>query len=291
MGVALMGRIEWCERSWNPIRGCTRISPGCGGPGPHGGCYAEAIAARFSDAGQPFHGFAERTRSGPRWTGRVELIEDRLLLPLQWRTPARIFVNSASDVFHDAVTDEMLDRIFAVMACCPQHTFMVLTKRAARMRGYASMFETPGRAGRVLHSIAATSKHKNAFSLWRAQDRLIDWPLPNLMLGVSVEDQPRADERIPPLLDTPAAVRFISYEPALGRVGFDLTGINWMVCGAESGPHARPCDLDWIRSARDQCVSAGTAFFFKQTALNGRKISLPELDGRQWAQFPEATHG
>jgi protein gp37 len=120
-------KIQWTDRSdWNPVRGCTRVSPGCGGPGPHGGCYAEVIAARFSDPGQPFHGFAKR---GPaRWTGKVELIKERLTLPLRWRKPARIFVNSMFDLFHEALPDEAIDRVFAVMALCPQHVFQILTK-------------------------------------------------------------------------------------------------------------------------------------------------------------------
>src|ERR1017187_3120358 len=119
--------IEWTDKTWNPTRGCSRVSEGCTR------CYAETLAARFSDTGAPFHLFAKRTPSGPRWTGKVELIESILDLPLHWRKPTRVFVNSMSDLFHEALPDEAIDRVFAVMALCPQHTFQVLTKRAERM--------------------------------------------------------------------------------------------------------------------------------------------------------------
>jgi protein gp37 len=285
-------KIEWCDRSdWNPLRGCTRVSPGCGGPGPHGGCYAEAIAARFSDPGQPFHGFAERTKSGPRWTGRVELIEKRLTAPLRWRKPSRIFALSMSDLFHEAVTNETIDRIFAVMALCPQHQILVLTKRAERMRDYMSASNLPRRLEQAMDAITSVQPDHGG------------WPFRHLWLGVSVEDQARADERIPLLLETPAAVRWISAEPMLGPV--DLTKIHgrwsaiwkdnavgrpwldWVVVGSESGRGARPCDLDWVRAIRDQCAAAGVALFWKQHVERGKKISTPELDGRQWVEYPQ----
>src|SRR3954469_1920793 len=130
-------KIEWCDRSdWNRMRGCSRVSPGCGGPGPHGGCYAEGIAARFSGPDQPFQGFAKRVNGKPRWTGKVALMEDRLTEPMHWRKPARIFACSMSDLFHENLPDEAIDKVFAVMALCPQHTFQVLTKRPERMKRY-----------------------------------------------------------------------------------------------------------------------------------------------------------
>lgn len=209
-------RIEWTDRSdWNPIRGCTRVSPGCGGPGPHGGCYAEAIAARFSDPGQPFHGYAERTSKGGRWTGKVALQEDRLLLPLKWKKAARVFVSSTSDVFHESLSNEDIDRIFAVMALAPHLTFQVLTKRSARMREYmTNVYRAPG----IITTILQVGK-----------DLMIataTWPLPNVWLGVSVEDQQRADERIPDLLATPAAVRFLSCEPLIGPLVLPLACVH-----------------------------------------------------------------
>ena len=270
-------KIEWTDRSdWNPIRGCTRVSRGCGGPGKAGGCYAERIAARFSDPGQPFHSFAKRVNGEARWTGKVALIEDRLTEPLRWRKPAKIFVCSTADLFHEALPDGAIDQVFAVMALCPQHTFQILTKRPERMAQY---FLDPGRIreqeiGRALLSLGrnhGTTDPLAGFYL----------PLPNVWLGVSVEDQATADARIPVLLRTPAAKRFISAEPLLGPVDlgaivrkctFDGTihadgkthPIGWVIAGGESGPGARPAHPDWFRALRDQCAAASVPFFFKQ---------------------------
>jgi len=274
--------IEWTDATWNPVRGCTRVSPGCGGPGKAGGCYAERIAARFSGPGQPFEGFAERKGGEARWTGKVALIEDMLAVPLRWSKPRRIFVNSMSDLFHEHLPDGAIDQVFAMMALCPQHTFQVLTKRPERMRDYLS-----------------------------DQDPM---PLPNVWLGVSAEDQARADERIPLLLETPAAVRFVSCEPLLGPIdliNLDHTGaqrkdqahgisalwraaaeiglrtmLDWVICGGESGPVARPMHPDWARSLRDQCQAAGVPFFFKQ--WGGKKRAGRLLDGVEHNAFPEA---
>lgn len=251
-----MTGIEWTDRSdWNPIRGCTRESEGCRN------CYAEAIAARFSGPGQPFEGFAERAAGGPRWTGKVALIEDRLTLPLRWRKPALIFVNSAFDLFHGDVPYEWIDLVFRVIKQSPQHTFQILTKRAAKMRRYMTDPATPARV-----SFEARG----------------EWPPRNAWLGVSAEDQRRADERVPELLATPAAVRFVSAEPLLGPIVMPLawlrqgdngawphdvmpvTGLDWIIVGGESGPSARPMHPDWPRAIRDQCAAAGVAFFFKQ---------------------------
>ena len=255
--------IAWTNRTWNPIRGCSRISSGCSR------CYAEAIAARFSKPGQPFEGFAERRLVGVtgeedgriegRWTGRVELIPEKLDEPLRWRKPARVFVNSMSDLFHESLTSHEIGRVFATMANAPRHTFQILTKRPKRMLNFfmeMSLVEAP-------------------LILTRSAGK---WPLPNVWLGVSVEDQKTADERIPLLLKTPAAVRFVSYEPALGTVDFRWGGaslpefaphrplptVDWLIVGGESGPGAWPCDLAWIRSAVRQCKESGTAAFVKQ---------------------------
>ena len=278
-------KIEWTDRSdWNPIRGCTRVSPGCGGPGPHGGCYAEAIAARFSDPGQAFHGFAERTKSGPRWTGKVEIQEDRLTLPLRWRKPARIFASSTSDIFHESLPDEAIDKIFAVMALAPHLTFQVVTKRSKRMREYLSARNGMGNSAicRAINLIPARFGNRHG---------ALEMPLPNVWLGTSVEDQARADERIPDLLATPAAVRFISAEPLLGPVKLRETlsedwlasgksgerrGLNLVIVGGESGPKARPMHPDWARSLRNQCNAAGVPFFFKQW---GEWAPVVDVDG------------
>lgn len=224
--------IEWTDVTWNPVSGCRKVSPGCA----H--CYAETMARR---------------QMGP-WKGRafedVRLHPDRLDAPLRWRKPKRVFVNSMSDLFHEDVPDEFIDRVFATMALAKQHTFQVLTKRPKRMQAFCS------------------------------GPMMSDWPggLPNVWLGVSAEDQQRADERIPILLDTPAAVRFVSAEPLLGPIEFSAScvapfsgfpdevngGLHWIIVGGESGPGARPCDVDWIRDIVRQCREAGVACFVKQ---------------------------
>jgi protein gp37 len=274
--------IEWTDATWNPVRGCSRVSPGCGGPGKAGGCYAEGIAARFSDPGQAYHGFAERGRAGSKWTGKVALIEEQLALPLSWRKPRRIFVNSMSDLFHDALSPEDIAQVFAVMACAQQHTFQVLTKRAERMRDLLNDDRFRDTVNMFVEDVAFehSDPHARRSDDYRAiaQDVEEDEPLPNVWLGVSVEDRQRADERIPHLLKTPAAVRFLSCEPLLGPLDLtkiavpdDAAGryagqalIDWVIAGGESGPNARPMHPDWARSLRDQCAAAGVPFFFKQ---------------------------
>lgn len=279
--------IEWTRGDdgsagsvWNPVRGCSRISPGCGGPNHQGGCYAEKIAARFSGPGQPFEGFAERTEFGGRWTGKMALADDMLTLPLRWRKPRRIFVNSMSDLFHDNLPDEAIDKVFAVMALAPQHTYQVLTKRAARMRDYLC---TPNRENSIngaVWSLLGTplgSKIEHGGE-WRAK-----LPLQQVWLGVSVEDQERADERIPDLLKTPAALRFLSCEPLLGPLDLDhylragshrhvgsmtKPPISLAIVGGESGPRSRPFWAPWARSILRQCRKAGTACFIKQMGAN-----------------------
>lgn len=277
-----MSKIEWTDRSdWNPMRGCTRVSDGCKN------CYAERIAGRFSGPGQPFEGFATVKGREARWTGKVALIEDRLTLPLRWRKPSRIFVNSAFDLFHESVPDDWIDKVFAVMALAPQHTFQVLTKRPKRTREYFAA-RTEGdpwaEAADEIGDLLGMTEHPRVL-----EPR--DMPLPSVWLGVSAEDQTRADERIPYLLATPAAVRWVSYEPALGPIDFspwlqhwrgalssyndgairraDIDGLpvdalDWIVCGGESGPGARPMHPDWARKVRDDCAAAGVAYFFKQ---------------------------
>lgn len=313
--------IAWTDSTWNPTRGCSRISDGCGGPNHQGGCYAEKMAARFSDPGQAYDGFAVRTKHGGAWTGKVELVEHMLDVPLRWKKPRKIFVDSMSDLFHENLPDEAIDRVFQVIQRTPQHVYQILTKRTERMRRY---FE----------GLTCDNDKYRPFVRrpgWSARDprdgdrvMLLDegqtWPLPNVWLGTSVENQAVADERIPHLCATPAAVRFLSCEPLLGQL--DLTdvswpaghlrfpdsddlsdsfnalryrsqtqgAIDWVITGAESGRNARPCNIDWIRSLRDQCVGAGVPFFYKQFAdANGHKIPSPELDGRQWLEFPRSA--
>jgi protein gp37 len=268
--------IEWTDATWNPVRGCTRVSEGCRN------CYAEVLAARFSDPGQSYHGLA--TRNPARWTGDVKVIEDAMLLPLRWKRGRRIFVNSTSDLFHEKVAFGDIDRIFAVMALAPQHTFQILTKRPDRMIAY--MEPQSGRRSSGLGSWVLKLGYQGPLEL-------LKWPLPNVWLGVSVENQAAADERIPLLLQTPAAKRFLSCEPLLGPIRLDrltrpteaaifsddcLSGergtfgtqplfgprVDWVIAGGESGPGARPMHPDWARGLRDQCAAAGVPFFFKQ---------------------------
>jgi protein gp37 len=284
--------IQWTDATWNPTRGCSRVSEGC----RH--CYAEVVAARFSGKGKPYEGLARYlehrdnvgpngVRREPRWTGEVRFVAEALDLPLRWKRPRRIFVNSMSDLFHEKVQDEWIDRIFAVMVDAGResdagrqspnylglrsHVFQVLTKRPNRMHAYMRDPETPVR-------IAGWFKGNHLQRVPGQQ--LTTWPPQAVWFGVSVEDQETADERIPLLLDTPAALRWVSYEPALGSLDFshdteigirtwlrEVEGcprLDWVVIGGESGPGARPFDLAWARSAIGQCRAAGVPVFVKQ---------------------------
>lgn len=235
------GGIAWCEETWNPVRGCSRVSEGC----RH--CYAERVAARFSGPGKPYEGLAVMKSDGPHWTGKVRLVAAALDLPLRWRKPRRIFVNSMSDLFHKGLTDHEILKVFVTMARARQHTFQILTKQPRRMLEWFLVC-----ADDTVRPLA-----------WAG----VPWPLPNVWLGVSVEDQETADERIPLLLQTPAAVRWVSAEPLLGPIEFPTmlrNWIDWLVVGGESGPGARPMHPDWARGLRDQCVAAGVPFFMKQ---------------------------
>ena len=370
--------IEWCDATWNPIAGCTRVSEGCRN------CYAERMAHRFAGPGQPYAGLTVLANGHPQWSGRVSFFEKRLLDPLKWKKPRRIFVNSMSDLFHPNVQDEWIDRIFAVMALCPQHTFQVLTKRPKRMVAYLADGAVRRRIAREANAMmrsdrrAADSDALASVFLWSRSAHAVpgewvnylsgisdrEWPLPNVQLGVSVEDQKTVDERIPLLLQTPAALRFVSVEPQLGavdlsrylsfqhedeyeEVGQKITNpdqalartmnrafggiplhdswvrpLDWVICGGESGPGARPMHPEWVRGLRDQCVNAGVPFFFKQwgeftseqcpgvevrldslqpgqcvtsgvkghhTLFTrvGKKAAGALLDGREWKEFPQ----
>lgn len=345
-------KIEWCDATWQPITGCSVVSPGCTN------CYAMRLAGTRLREHPSRAGLTHDSKAGPVWTGEVRFNEQWLDQPLRWRKPRRIFVCAHGDLFHEAVPDEWIDRVFAVMALCPQHKFLVLTKRAKRMREYMTVPVRGAWAGRAhvidddgtkrpmtdvhfrMNAVMCDFYPKvppralNFAAKWADEHYpngdgfMRRWPLPNVSLGVSVEDQPRADERIPELLATPAAVRFISAEPLLGPIDLNPwfrarrsklrivaveaegpgaaalagallghaiatpardnhAGLDWVIAGGESGLGARPCDLAWVRSLRDQCVDAGVPFFWKQHVENGRKIGLPILDGRQWAEFPK----
>lgn len=291
MGDQRNGGIAWCDETWNPIRGCSRVSPGC----EH--CYAETMAARFSDPGQPYHGLAKRSGRGlPKWTGEVRFVAEHLADPLRWKRPRRIFVNSMSDLFHEKLLSEEIAAIFGVMAAAPRHTFQVLTKRPERMREWFEWAATAtcrdgrhaGPAAACLDEAAFTLSVDGLFPDAIAKADHDTWPLPNVILGVTAEDQQRWNERVPVLLDTPAALRMVSVEPQLEMVRSDVTWapdtfiapidalkaapglpvIDWIITGGESGPGARAYDLAWARALKGQCETSGTAFFMKQTGAN-----------------------
>ena len=269
-------KIEWTDATWNVVIGCDKVSPGC----DH--CYAIRTAHRMQANPNPKIAAAYAgTEADGEWTGQVNLVEDRLELPLSWTRPRRIFVNAQSDLFHKDVPDEFIARVWAVMGAAPQHTFQILTKRHGRMR---SLLKSPSfhrLVGEHLERYADPTR--GGFIPTGPWDGLSWWPLPNVWLGVSVEDQQRADLRIKVLRDTPAAVRWLSCEPLLGPVCLDAfhssdghkpgafapceawpPGIDWVVVGGESGPGSRPMHPDWARTLRDQCVAAGIPFLFKQ---------------------------
>lgn len=244
-------KIEWTDATWNVVIGCTKVSPGC----DH--CYAITTAHRFQE--HPNEAVAAAyagTEAGGEWTGRVNLVEARMGLPLQWRRPRRIFVNAQSDLFHEQVPDEFIARVWAVMALAPWHTFQVLTKRHGRMR---SLLNSEHFKDLVAVEMAGPlNPHPR-----EALD--LHWPRRNVWLGVSVEDQQRAALRVPALLETPAAVRWLSCEPLLGPVRLpNWPPVDWVVVGGESGPGARPMHPEWARSLREQCQDSGTPFLFKQ---------------------------
>lgn len=263
-------KIAWTEETWNPVTGCSKVSPGCAN------CYAEAIARRFNaDVFKPW--LPENAEYN------VQTRPERLDAPLHWRKSRRVFVNSMSDLFHEQVPDEFICDVFAVMARTPQHTYQVLTKRPERMWEFCS---------REAHwwGNRAGIAHRADYGK----------PLPNVWLGVSVENQHWADERIPVLLRTPAAVRFISAEPLLGPVDLSLwTGckdptcdcaswLDWVIVGGESGRVRRSFELEWARSLRDQCRDAGVAFFFKQTGALRSGTPSGDLKLDSCKEYPEA---
>lgn len=314
--------IEWTDTTWQIVTGCSVVSPGCTN------CYAMKLAGTRMKNHPTRAGLTIDTKAGPVWNGQVRFNEAELTKPLAWRRPRKIFVAAHGDLFHEGVTDAQLDKVFAVAALAKHHVFQILTKRADRIRDYLTAPDLMARLGKAIDAQRLEKYRKGrpatpparceadtgglAYA-WgggmdgRTRDYVRPWPLPNVWLGVSVEDQARADERIPLLLDTPAAVRWISAEPLLGPVdlqhiddgcsdprnvlrswsaeeqaaqygeGFEGSpGLNWVVVGGESGPGARPMHPDWARNLRDQCAAHGVPFMFKQWGV--------------WAPGENATH-
>ena len=257
-------KIDYVDASWNPVTGCSKVSTGCLN------CFAKRFAKRLQAMGKP------RYAKGFEVTCHDDLVN----APLRWRKPRMIFVCSMSDLFHEKVPFEFIDEMCATMAICEHHTFQILTKRSERMADYAR---------RVVNSEPHDRVNQAVFDPVNAvHGGFMEWPLPNVWLGVTVENQDNVS-RINDLRQCPAAIRFLSLEPLLTSLDeLDLTGISLCIVGCESGPGARPMELDWVRSIRDQCQEAGVAFFFKQTMVNGKLVKLPELDGRQWTEIPDA---
>lgn len=271
-----MSKIEWTEQTWNPIVGCSIVSPGCTN------CYAMKMAARLEAMGVPHYaGLTKSSKAGAVWTGKLALAPEKILLePLRRRKPTMYFVNSMGDLFHEDVDDKAIDLVMAVIGRCKHHTFQVLTKRASRMRAYMTELRESGRW--LTWKWEDTGTH-----IWDVSLARFESAFSNLWLGISAERQQEADERIPDLLNTPAIVRFVSAEPLLGEINFNnIHGrlpwmpprhdhfdalhlhqperLHWIIVGGESGHGARPMHPDWARSIRDRCAVSNVAFFFKQ---------------------------
>ena len=318
-------KIEWCDRVWNPVTGCTKVSPGCLN------CYAERMSKRFSEPwGLP--------KDDPF---KVTMHHDRLKQPLHWKKDSKVFVCSMADLFHDDVEESFIDKVFGVILAAkmfnnnPDHKFLVLTKRAERMHKYftertpvellkawafatdwvrvddGNMFFHEYVESAVCHDWdeKGTNSNGSEYKEWGYPKQL--FPLPNVWLGVTAENQEEADKRIPLLLQIPAAKRFVSVEPMLGPVdltdvpvpqavdnrGFSINALtdnddehffnkhpklDWVICGGESGPGARPAHPDWIRSLRDQCASAEVPFLFKQWGEFCAPSQMSEESYRNW---------
>jgi protein gp37 len=245
--MATRSTIEWTEATWNPVAGCTVVSPGCTN------CYAMRLAHRLEAIGQAKYIGTTRLSGGrPKWNGQINLDWKNVELPKRWHFPRTIFVNSMSDLFHDAIPERFILNVFKTMIETPQHTYQILTKRAERLDELA--------------------------------DKL-PWPK-NVWMGVSVEST-EYQWRVDHLRNTSAAIKFLSLEPLLGPMDeLDFHGIDWAIVGGESGPNARPIEVDWVRSIRDRCNAAGIAFHFKQWGGTNKKQSGRVLDGKTWDELP-----
>ena len=314
-------KIEWTDATINPVVGCTKVSPACEN------CYAETMAKRLAAMAEADYSKGKKLDGKTKyrdviehgkWNGEISADAPAMLKPLYWKKPRRIFVVSMGDLFHEKVPFDYIAAMFGVMAACPQHTFQVLTKRPKTMRLFFNYIKCESIEAEESGSVICRRKMLKFIypdAGWNAAHSPdLPWPLPNVWLGTTVENQTCADERIPPLLDTPAAVRFVSCEPLLGPIDLcrrfkypickewlaaggdpnvygkyhwrkqalysvDWKGLDWVIAGGESGPGARPMDPDWIRDLRDQCTTARVPFLFKQWgAWHGAKSNAAGCD-------------
>jgi protein gp37 len=288
-------KIEWTDVTWNPVLGCTPVSPGCLN------CYAARQCGRgLSDSHK---GLTVKHNGRPTFNGEINLVEKRLKEPFHWKKPRMVFVNSMSDLFHEGVPDSFIDKVFAVMAVRSKHRFQVLTKRPERMRQYVkSMMRGERKLVEALESLGVR-RFIGGFAIGKILDK---GPLKNVWLGTSVEDQKTADERVPALLGTPASVRFLSCEPLLGEVdlrtgvygsgegfrGTSLEGIGWVIVGGESGPNSRRCEYEWVKGIVAQCRWAGVKVFVKQMGANahcgGFRLKLKNRKGADPTEWPQS---
>ncbi len=243
--------IEWTEATWNPVAGCTIVSPGCTN------CYAMRMARRLEAMGQPkYSGLTRMSGGRAKWNGKIAVDNESLMIPTKWKIGRMIFVNSMSDLFHDGVPIEFIQKVFSIMRATPQHTYQILTKRAER-----------------LLELSAS----------------ISWS-ENVWMGVSVENESYS-HRVDLLRRCGAKTKFLSLEPLLGPLdNIDLSNIDWVIAGGESGPGARPMRPEWVRGIRDQCLKFEVAFHFKQWGGVNKKKRGRKLDGRTWDQFPGSTN-
>jgi protein gp37 len=269
--------IQWTSATWNPTTGCDRVSPGCDN------CYALGQAKRLQAMGQAkYQTDGDPATSGPGFG--IAVHPDTLDQPLRWTRPRRIFVNSMSDLFHAGVSDEFIAKVFVIMAATPRHTYQILTKRHGRMRSLLNSVQFAGQVRTAFEALAENHV---------ITDPVGSWPLANVWLGVSAEDQQWADIRTFALEETPAAVRFLSCEPLLGPIDLRLAerpvgAVNWVIVGGESGPRARPMHPDWARSLRDQCQAAGVAYFHKQ---NGEWAPRSAISAPNYGSTPSVLFG
>ncbi|MGE4193047.1 MAG: DUF5131 family protein [Pseudodesulfovibrio sp.] len=302
-------KIEWTDKTWNPIVGCSKVSPAC----DH--CYAEKMAFRLAHNPKAPIEYRNVVTDAGTWNGKTALVESTLGTPLHWRKPCRVFVGSMTDLFHEDTPDEWIGKVFATMALSSHITFQVLTKRPERMHRFING---------IHNTIGVVDPRQPDGPNDPVLVQHVKWPLPNVWLGVTVENQEQADKRIPILLDTPAAVRFVSVEPMLGPVDlegvgrdlnalegvwavkspgenneydiFDTPALDWVICGGETGPGARPMWEPWARDLMEQCEADGIPFFFKKWgAYRGPddwKIPAGDkIGGRIIREFPEENGG